>query len=68
MSTVILPDGHRGDLQPAMQRRLAQLQSAMGEAADAPATTVAGTRATASQAPSPSAVDVQAKQNKRGCG
>lgn len=64
MSTAPLVDGHRGDLQPAMRRRLAQLQSTMGEAADAPATTVAGTSATASQASSTSAVDVQAKQNK----
>lgn len=64
MSTAPLSDGQRGNLQPAMQRRLAQLQSAMGGVADAPATTVEGTTAAATQALSPSAVNVQATQNK----
>ena len=64
MSTAPLPDGHRGDLQPAMQRRLAQLQSAMGGTAGAPETTVAATTAAAPLAPCPSAVNVQATQNK----
>lgn len=41
MSTAPQPDGNRGDLQPAMQRRLAQLQSAMGTPPpDAPAVPV----------------------------
>lgn len=64
MFTVPLPGGNRGDLQPAMQRRLAQLHCAMGGAPDAPATTFEDTRATESQAPNPLAMNIQATQNK----
>lgn len=64
MSTAPLPDGHRSDLQPALQRRLAQLHCAMGSAADAPTTTVAAPSAPASQAPGCSAVSALATPTK----
>jgi hypothetical protein len=50
MSTAPLPDGNRGDLQPAMQRRLAQLQSAMGTTTDAPSVSAPAHSAPAPQA------------------
>lgn len=42
MSASTLPEGARGDIQPAMQRRLAQLHSAMGSEANAPVPICAG--------------------------
>lgn len=64
MSTVPLPNGYRSDLQPALQRRLAQLHSAMGSAAEGPTTIVDCPSAPAFLAQGPSAVGAPARPTK----
>lgn len=62
MSTARQPDGHRGDFQPAMQRRLAQLHAAMGGAVD---TTDDALPAPATQAPGRASASTRAVPTKR---
>lgn len=64
MSTVPLPNGYRSDLQPALQRRQAQLHSAMGSAAEGPTTIVDCPSAPAFLAQGPSAVGAPARPTK----
>lgn len=54
-----LPQGARGDVQPAMQRRLAQLHSAMGSGGDTPLSARGTTTALSPQSPGAGTLDAR---------